>query len=160
MGYPHLTILLASASLLGQTPAKVQTFALSDAKGLVPKNVKLEPVEYKGRKAVRLTKDAPDDGFALLPDTDFQDGTIEADIALKITAPPGARMPGFIGIAFRARPDASHYELFYVRPGNSHAEDQAMRNHAVQYSSAPNFGWYTLRRQWPFVYEVWADLLP
>jgi hypothetical protein len=85
----------------------------------VTQNVKVEAVEYQGRKAVRLTMDSAGDGFAVLPGTDFQDGTIEADIALKVNAPPGATMPGFIGIAFRARPDASHYELFYIRPGNS-----------------------------------------
>jgi hypothetical protein len=83
---------------------------------------------------------------------------IEADIALKTTVPPGVRYPGFIGIAFRVRPDASHYEVFYVRPGNSDAPDQAMRNHAVQYVAEPGFGWYRLRREWPWVYESHADL--
>jgi hypothetical protein len=138
--------------------AKAQTFALSDAKDLVLVNVKAEAADYRGRKAVRLTKDTEKDGFALLRGTDFQDGTIEADIALKITTPPGVRMPGFVGIAFRARPDASHYELFYLRPGNSHAEDQAMRNHSVQYVSAPDFPWERLRRQWPWVYESHTEL--
>jgi hypothetical protein len=152
-----LVILLAWA-FFGQTAANAQTFALSDTKDLVPLNVKVDAVEYKGRKAVRLTKDSEKDGFALLRGTDFQDGTIEADIALKITTPPGVRMPGFVGIAFRARPDGSHYELFYLRPGNSHAEDQAMRNHSVQYTSEPDFGWYKLRREWPWVYEAYADL--
>jgi hypothetical protein len=33
-----------------------------------------------------------------------------------------------------------------------------MRNHSVQYSCEPDFGWYRLRRQWPWVYEAWADL--
>jgi hypothetical protein len=98
------------------------------------------------------------DGLALLSGTDFQDGVIEADIALKTTVPPGVRYPGFIGIAFRVRPDATHYEVFYVRPGNSDAPDQAMRNHAVQYVSEPGFGWYRLRREWPWVYESHADL--
>ena len=138
--------------------ANGQTFALSDTRDLVLLNVKAEAVEYKGRKAVRLTKDVEKDGFALLRGSDFQDGTIEADIALKITTPPGVRMPGFVGIAFRARPDASRYELFYLRPGNSHAEDQAMRNHVVQYTSEPDFGWYKLRREWPWVYESHAEL--
>ena len=142
----------------GQAAPDAQTFALSDTKDLVLLNVKAEAVEYKGRKAVRLTKDAQKDGFALLRGTDFQDGTIEADIALKITTPPGVRMPGFVGIAFRARPDASQYELFYLRPGNSHAEDQAMRNHSVQYTSEPDFGWYKLRREWPSVYETYVEL--
>jgi hypothetical protein len=107
---------------------------------------------------VRLTKDTEKHGFALLRGTDFQDGTIEADIALKITTPPGIRMPGFVGIAFRAQPDASRYELFYLRPGNARSDDQAMRNHSVQYVSEPDFDWYKLRREWPWVYEASADL--
>jgi len=83
---------------------------------------------------------------------------IEADIALKATTPPGVRYPGFVGIAFRARPDASHFELFYLRPGNSDEVDQARRNHSVQYASEPEFGWYRLRREWPSVYESHAEL--
>src|SRR5215475_13747741 len=155
---------MISASFV-PSPPNAQTFVLSDTKDLVPLNVKAEPVEYKGRKAVRLTKEKDTakgdfDGFALLRGTDFQDGTIECDIALKITTPTGMRMPGFVGIAFRARPDASRYELFYLRPGNSHADDQAMRNHSVQYTSEPNYGWYKLRREWPSVYESHAELQP
>jgi hypothetical protein len=96
----------------------------------------------------------------VLPETDFQDGVIEADVALKVTTPPGVRNPGFIGIAFRARLDGSHYEMFYLRPGNAEAADQAMRNHAVQYVAEPDFGWYRLRREWPWVYESHADLKP
>lgn len=141
----------------------VRTVALSDTKDLELVNVKAEAVEYKGRKAVRITKEkntgkADFDGFALLKGTDFQDGTIEADIALKITRPPAYRMPGFVGIAFRARPDASRFELFYLRPGNSHADDQAIRNHSMQYTSEPDFGWYRLRREWPWVYEGHEEL--
>lgn len=153
-----LTILLAVANL-GQAAPNVQTFALNDTKDLVLVNVKAEAVDYKGREAVRLTNGTEKDGFALLQGTDFQDGTIEGEIALKITPPPpGVRMPGFVGIAFRARPDASRYELFYLRPGNSRSNDQAMRNHSVQYTSEPDFNWYRLRRQWPWVYEGYADL--
>ncbi len=33
-----------------------------------------------------------------------------------------------------------------------------MRNHSVQYTSEPDYGWSKLRRQWPCVYEAWADL--
>lgn len=33
-----------------------------------------------------------------------------------------------------------------------------MRNHSVQDTSAPGFGWEKLRRQWPFIYESYADL--
>ncbi len=149
--------LLACPSF-GQAASNLQTFGLRDTNDLILPNVKADTVEYKGRKAVRLTKDTEKDGFVLLRGTDFQDGNIEADIALKITAPPGIRMPGFVGIAFRTQPDASRYELFYLRPGNARADDQAMRNHSVQYVSEPDFDWYQLRREWPWVYEAYADL--
>ena len=155
LGMTLLTLL--PFSTFGRDVSGVQTFALDETKGLIERNVKLESVEYQGRKAVRLTKES-EDGFALLPDSDFQDGTIEADIALKVTTPPGMRMPGFIGLAFRARTDGSHFELFYVRPGNSQSQDQAMRNHSVQYCSEPDHGWYALRRAWPGVYEAYAEL--
>ena len=148
-------LLLAAGSAFGQT------FPLRDTTGLIPtKNVKAEAVEYKGRKAVRLTMEGSDDGFTFLPKTDFQDGVIEADLALKVTTPAGVRNPGFVGIAFRARPDGSHYDLFYIRPGNANAGDQAMRNHAAQYVAEPGFGWYPLRRDWPWVYESHADVEP
>src|SRR5262249_27015169 len=136
--------------------SNVQTIALSDIKDLVLLNVKADAILYKGRKAMRITTEKG--GFAFFRGMDFQDGTIEADIALKITTPPGIRMPGFVGIAFRARPDASRYELVYLRPGNSGADDQSMRNHSVQYVSEPDFDWYKLRREWPWVYESYADL--
>src|SRR5580693_4810896 len=148
-----LAILITWA--FGLPTSNAQTFALTDATAVVPVNVKAAAAEYKGRKAVLITQDPSTGGFALLKGVDFQDGTIEGEIALKITAPPGPpgmrRSPGFIGIAFRARPDASRYDLFYVRPGNSTSDDQSMRNHSVQYTSEPDYGWYKLRRQWPWV---------
>jgi hypothetical protein len=152
-------IVLSASCLFAKTPVKTGSFPLRNAAGLIARDVKTETVNYMGRKCVRVTMDGEDrDGMVLLPGIDFQDGVIEADIALKTTVPPGVRYPGFVGIAFRVRPDASHYELFYLRPGNSEAPDQAMRNHAVQYSSEPDFGWYRLRRGWPWVYESHADM--
>jgi hypothetical protein len=151
--------LLTTGWLFAKTPQQIQTFPLHDTNGLIAPKVKTEAVNYLGRKCVRVTMDGDDrEGLVLLPGTDLQDGVIEADIALKTTVPPGVRYPGFVGIAFRVSSDASHYELFYLRPGNSDAADQAMRNHSVQYSSEPDFGWYRLRREWPFVYESHAEL--
>ena len=115
----------AASSLSAQAPAPVRTFPLRDTTGLIAPKVKSEAVKYLGRDAVRITMDGEDhSGLALLPGTDFQDGVIEADIAPKITTPPGIRYPGFVGIAFRARPDSSQYELFYLRPGNSDSGDR------------------------------------
>src|SRR5205823_14927434 len=143
------------------TTQEARSFTLTDLNDLiVTGGGKAEAVEYQGRKAVRLTTQSDKDIFAFLKGVHIQDGTIESDIALKITTPPGVRMPGFVGIAYRARTDASHYELFYLRPGNARSEDQAMRNHSVQYVSIPGFDWYKLRREWPWLYESYAVLEP
>jgi hypothetical protein len=137
-----------------------QSFALTSTNDLQVSGGNADAVEYQGRKAVRLTATKDGEVFAFVKGIQFQDGIIEVDIATKITTPPGVRMPGFTGIAFRARPDASHYEMLYLRPKNSLSEDQAMRNHSVQYVAAPGFDWYKLRREWPWIYESWADLQP
>jgi hypothetical protein len=161
-GRPFLGVIgcLLALSAAGRA-ASVQSFPLTSPAGLDAHSIKVDAAEFQGRKAVRLSGDAKDaSGLAILPGTDFQDGTIEADIAVKITTPPGVRMPGFIGIAFRAKADASEYELFYLRPKNALADDQGMRNHAVQYTAEPDSGWYRLRREWPFVYESYADIQP
>ena len=90
LGYGAVTTLAAGA-LWAQTPARVQTFPLRETAGLIAPGVKAEAVKYQGRDAVRITIDGEDhEGLALLPGTDFQDGVIEADIALKITTPPSA----------------------------------------------------------------------
>jgi len=126
---------LATGCLFAQTVPHVKTFPPTDTTGLTSPNAKTEAVKYLGRKSVRITVEGEDhEALVLLPGTDFQDGVIEADFALKSATPPGVRFPGFVGIAFRVRPDASHYELFYLRPGNSDAPDQLMRNHAVSTS--------------------------
>jgi hypothetical protein len=170
-----ILLLTVACSGLHAQASKVRTFPLSGAQDLDARNVKLEPAEYKGRKAIRITlpvpppipaagpPPAPVPHFTFLRGVDFADGTIEVDVAAKIigTAPPGSPPPpGFIGIAFRARSDANHYELFYLRPGNSISPDQVRRNHSVQYMSVPDFDWSKLRWRWPSVYEAYADLEP
>jgi hypothetical protein len=147
----------APAAAQGQPPP-VQTFPLNDTQGLVALNVMPDVVDFQGRKAVRLANPSAAAAFATLPGTDFQDGTIEADIAVKIVPRPGISMPGFIGIAFRARPDISSYDMFYIRPGLAREDDQMARNQVAQYSAAPNYGWYELRRAWPWVYESNANV--
>ncbi|SDF60709.1 hypothetical protein [Terriglobus roseus] len=137
-----------------------QKFALADTVGLSVTGGKAEAVEYLGRKAVRLTTQANNVIFAYVNGSSIQDGVIEVDVAVKITTPPGVRMPGFTGVTFRSRPDGSKYDMFYLRPKNAQSDDQAMRNHSVQYVAKPDYDWYPLRRQWPWVYESWADLKP
>lgn len=154
--------LLALAACVGaqaaeQPGTEVFTFANSD--GIREHGVTVSTGEYRGRSALRVVQPARGDGLAVLPGVNFQDGVIEADIAIEITTPTVPGIPGFGGIAFRARDNASGgYELFYLRPGNSTSLDQAKRNHSVQYVAQPGYSWPLLRRAWPAVYEAYAPL--
>jgi hypothetical protein len=162
---PLLFLLFAARPCHSQNSSGValpaqQNFALADTAALSVVGGKAEAAEYLGRKAVRLTTQANSDIFAYVNGSSIQDGVIEVDIAVKITTPPGVRMPGFTGLAFRTRPNGSQYDMFYFRPRNAQSDDQAMRNHSIQYVAKPDYDWYPLRRQWPWVYESWADLKP
>src|SRR4051812_22464568 len=144
------TVMLFAFTDVGQSAQKVQSYALTGTDELMPWKLKVEPAEYKGRKALRALKDSFGEGIAFVKATDFQDGIIQMDLAVKGTAGTAdSKAPGFIGIAFRSRVDGSHYYLFYLRPGRSQSEDQAMRNRSVQYSATPDFGWDKLRYEWP-----------
>lgn len=52
------------------------------------------------------------DIFAFVNGTAIQEGTIDVDIAVKITTPPGVRMSGFTGIAFQQEETAVGGRLF------------------------------------------------
>jgi hypothetical protein len=152
-----LTLTLSLALQAGETP-RVQQYDFESVRGVSESGVTVSIGEYRGRKALRLVQTQRGDAYAVLPDVQFQDGVIEADMAIEITTPLFPDAPGFGGIAFRARTDVSGYELFYLRPGNASSADQAKRNHSVQYVAKPGYGWPLLRRTWPAVYEAYAPL--
>src|SRR5688572_14609478 len=72
---------------------------------LVAHNVKLEAVEYRGKRAVKITETgevANGEAYAVVKDTVFHNGSISLELAgspAASAAAGGAR--GFIGIAFR-----------------------------------------------------------
>jgi hypothetical protein len=132
---------------------------------LRPVNAKVEPVIYKGRKALRVTDVAPagtsdDARFVVVTGSRFQDGQIEVDVA-------GDRIPGapevargFVGIAFRVAQAGPPFEAFYLRPYNGRSDDQLQRNHSAQYISSPEYPWNRLRQEFPGKYETYVDLAP
>lgn len=152
-----LVLLIPAIPVVAQSTG--QLFRLENPGGLKPLNVKLDAVEFSGRKAVHVTPSAEDNGMAIIAFR-FQDGTIEVDAAGQPAkgAMEGAR--GFIGIAFRVGADEKHYECFYLRPTNGRAEDQVRRNHSVQYEAEPDYPWNRLRKENPGEYESYADLQP
>jgi hypothetical protein len=118
-------------------------------------------VTYKGEKALQLVPSNVDyngEQVALLKGLEFKDGTIEVDLAG--LPGPGASdtARGFVGVAFRATPDAGALDCFYLRPTNGRADDQLRRNHSAQYVSEPDHGWQRLRTEAPGVYESYVDL--
>jgi hypothetical protein len=127
-------------------------------------HVNADFVTFRGRRAVRLVESDQnlDDvqPLAIIRATDFRDGVIETAIAglPRPDAPEFAR--GFVGIAFRVQPAASHFEAFFLRPTNSRSDDQLRRNHSTQYMSHPEYPWFRLRDESPGVYESYTDLLP
>jgi Domain of Unknown Function (DUF1080). len=165
----YRTLITALAALLSIAPSRAQTkvvaLPLDSAKGLKPVNAKVEPVTYRGRKAIRVSDIAPqgtsDDGrFVVVSGSQFEDGLIEVDVA-------GDRIPGasevargFVGIAFRVAPDGPPFEAFYLRSYNGRSDDQLQRNHSVQYISSPEHPWNRLRQDFPAKYETYVDLVP
>ena len=138
-----------------------------DVVGLTPKS-KAEPGTLQGRRGLHLlqvpetgARGRPSDSmFAVVKNTDFAIGSIQAEIAGMPRAGAPATARGFVGIAFRMSADTSRFEMFYIRPTNGRADDQLMRNHSTQYVSYPGYDWPRLRAEAPGVYESYADMEP
>jgi hypothetical protein len=137
-----------------------QSHSFQSTDGLTLRGVKAEPVSYKGRKAVRVTSEGGDNGLAIVAGPEFQDGTIEVELAGVPGAGAQSQARGFVGVAFRMAPNAAKYELFYLRPTNGRADDQERRNHSAQYDSFPDYPWFRLRKENPGKYESYVDLVP
>lgn len=156
-------VLVLMATFGYSQPAK--PVALDRSKEQKPRNVKVEQVQFKGRKALRVTDDASpnssdDDRFLMLTATDFKNGTIEVELAGDTMPNASATARGFVGVTFRTVADGSKFECFYLRPTNGRADDQVRRNHSAQYISHPDFPWQKLRKEFPEKYESYVDLVP
>ena len=112
-----------------------QSLSLQSADGLTLRRVKAEPVTYKGCKGIRIASDGSQNGFAIVAGPEFQDGTVEVDLAGEPGPGAQSQARGFVGVAFRMAPDASKFELIYVRPTSGRADDQERRNHSTHYDS-------------------------
>lgn len=127
---------------------------------LNPINVKVEEANFKGKKAIRVFGTIDDETLAVYKQINFENGTIEIDVAGQVLPNAGSGARGFIGLAFRVRnTDSVRYECFYIRPTNGRADDQLRRNHSTQYISHPKYTWDKLRNEKPGVYESYADMI-
>ena len=126
---------------------------------LIPHRVKLEQVDYLGKRAVRIVEDGEvgnGEAYAVLKNVDFHDGTIEVELAGRPAAGAFAAARGYVGIAFRLKDD--RFEYIYLRPTNGRVDDQVRRNHSTQYSSFPDYDFARLRKESPEKYESYVDL--
>jgi hypothetical protein len=169
VGLAVLSVLLIAAAPPPRQPKSPPgNFPLNSLNGLQVINLKAEAVTYRNKRAVRLlqssaepvSSDPGKESIAILKDTDFKDGAIEAEIA---GAPRQGATPdirGFVGIAFRTQDHGGRFECFYLRFTNPRSDDQLRRNHSVQYISSPEFPWERLRKEHPGVYESYVDAEP
>lgn len=157
---------VALSAFLAITPGPVVVKPLNSTAGLTLVGVKAAAVRYRGRDAVELTvAPRPDSevglvNLALIDGAAFGAGTIEVMVASTVAPDADTSARGFVGLAFRSTPDASHFENIYLRPTNGRAPQQLRRNHAVQYESIPDYPWDRLRHDTPGQYESYADLQP
>ena len=154
------TIIILIAAIAAPSPAA--TWPLDSIDGLELRNAKADVVTHRGQRALRLVE-VDQNGpasLAIIANSDFGDGEIEAEIAGQPRAGANEGARGFVGIAFRVQSGGAKYECFYLRPTNGRAEDQLRRNHSTQYISEPEYPWHRLRREHPGVYESYVDLVP
>ena len=126
---------------------------------LTTHQVKLESVDYVGKRAVKVVEDGQvknGEAYAMVRGATFHNGEIEVEVAGRPAGGAFTTARGFIGVAFRVQ--NGQFEYIYLRPTNGRADDQVRRNHSTQYSSHPNFSFADARQQAPEKYESYVDL--
>ncbi|SFN73705.1 hypothetical protein SAMN05421594_4046 [Chryseobacterium oleae] len=161
---------MISKKLWGTLVLSILTFALSKAQNLslkttdvLPSQVSVKEGKYKNKNALVIEIQGEvtnEKTLAVLKNTDFHNGIIEATISGQTNSTASETARGFVGIAFRVTDDISKMEVFYLRPTNGRANDQVRRNHSTQYISWPGYPWEKLRKETPEKYEAYADMVP
>lgn len=94
---------------------------------------------------------APGAGLIWIEDTDFAEGTIEADVCGR-----DVDSESFLGVAFHRRDDRT-FEAVYLRPFNFRSRNAERRQHAVQYIAQPDYDYSRLRQKFPEEFEHSVD---
>jgi len=157
-----VAVLLVAAATPSAASGNGRTLRLEPVGDLTLVGARAEAVVYRGQRAVhlqsRLGHEADDDSMlAIVPASDFKDGTIELDVAGS-PIPQVQNARGFIGVAFRVQAHPDSFECLYIRPTNARCDDQQRRNHSVQYTCGPAFSFRRLRAESPETYEAYADM--
>ncbi|RZS96788.1 hypothetical protein [Cecembia calidifontis] len=151
--------------------AQAQTILL-EGKEFEISHVNASVVQLNGEEVLRVVRDLeslpfdPDrlgqtvdePTFVKLAGLDLENGTVEVKVLSRLLPEVPAFVRGFIDLAFRISPDNSAYESIYIRPTNGRADDQVRRNHSVQYYAYPDDKFDRLRKEFPELYETYADM--
>jgi len=159
--------LLPAVSLGQETQSSASKVRLGPTTKLDLINADIKWVKYHGRHALHVVPltghehAVEEDMLAVLSESDFEDGTIEVDVAGSrwqgySTVEDDHGFKGFIGVSFRVQDKKG--ETFFVRPINARLDNQLFGNRSTQYESIPDFSWKRLREESPEVYESYVDL--
>ena len=154
----RLALVMSAIPLL--TAPKFEKGPLSSLVGPDPQHLQTEFVHYRGRDAVHLsaTPGAKGEPIAILTNSDFENGTIELDIAGAPPAGASDSARGSIGIAFHPaephpfRMPVSAHDAMHART-ISCAEIIPLNT-----SRLPDFPFERTRAETPGLYESYADL--
>lgn len=158
-----LTLLGLFALLYG---AQAQTIRF-EGKEFTLSHVNASVVQLDGEEVLRVVRDmdsfpfekgVDEPTFLKLTDFNLENGTIEVKVLSRLLPNAPAFARGFIGLAYRINADNSGYESIYIRPTNGRADDQIRRNHSVQYYAYPEYKFDRLRKEFPELYETYADM--
>jgi len=138
-----------------------QKIKLSQAGGLMPNNAKITELKFKGKNALKVNAiEGNKLAIVKIPNSDFEDGIIEFEMASNRAVNANPENRGFAGMAFHLSDDNSAFDCIYLRAINGRAENQVQRNHTVQYFALPDFHFPTLREKFPEKYETYVDVIP
>lgn len=163
----YLVLMIPQICFGGDSNSGKYTLPLNSTDNLEFINVVGSVVEYQGQTALRVVAKPEADmtksreTLVIISDKNFQNGTIELEVAGAPLPDAPAQARGFVGLAFHLNEaHVDQYECIYLRPKNGRAKTQIQRNHSVQYTSHPDYPWHRLRKETPGVYESYVDLVP
>jgi hypothetical protein len=138
-----------------------QKIKLSKSGGILPNNTEISEVKFKGKNALKVNAiEGNKLAIVKIPDSNFEDGTIEFEMASNRAPNAHPENRGFAGLAFHLSEDNSAFDCIYLRAINGRAENQVQRNHTVQYFALPDFHFPVLREKFPEKYETYVDIVP
>jgi hypothetical protein len=150
-------------------------FKLDSPRDVTLHNVTAQAATYQGHAAIKVELNATtqqrilqgqgsnNPAFALLP-IDFQNGSIEIDLAGELNGKGAPDARAFVGIAFHIPGDKGTYEAVYLRMTNGRlmkpTPTEPRISRAIQYTAHPDFHWQVSREKFPGKYEKGANIAP